>query len=67
MYPTCLFLGSITGDFLLAENTTMSMPPNRTVNADPSITMYRQKSTTYSYQTPQQQPPSTIVKFSLTL
>jgi len=63
------YLGSITGDFLFAENSTISTPPNRTVNTDPSIPMYRQQQqpTTYSYQTPppqqqQQQPPSSNVK-----
>jgi hypothetical protein len=64
------YLGSITGDFLFAENSTISTPPNRTVNTDPSIPMYRQQQqqpTTYSYQTPppqQQQPPSSNVKLS---
>ncbi|CAF1063625.1 unnamed protein product [Adineta steineri] len=46
---------SITGDFLFADNMNMSIPPNRTVPPDPSMPMYRQQQTTYTYQTPQQQ------------
>jgi hypothetical protein len=44
----------------------MSMPPNRTVNTDPSIPMYRQQQqqqTTYSYQKSQQQQQASNVKF----
>jgi hypothetical protein len=56
---------------LFAENSTMSIPQNRTVNTDPSIPIYRQQQQqqTYSYQTPQQQqqqqqqPQSANVKF----
>lgn len=60
-------LGSITGDFLFAENSSMSIPPNRTVTNDPSLPPYRQQQqqATYSYQPPpQQQAPSSNVKNS---
>lgn len=57
-------LGSITGDFLFAANSPMSMPPNRTVNNDPSLSLYRQQQqhqqATYSYQPPQPRPPSNV-------
>lgn len=59
-----MILGSITGDFLFAANSPMSMPPNRTVNNDPSLPLYRQHSqqaqhqqATYSYQPPPPPPP----------
>jgi len=48
----------------------MSMSQNRTVTNDPSIPIYRQQqqqqqSTNYSYQTPQQNPPSNVRQLTL--
>ena len=53
----------MTGDFLLVENNAMPMPPNGTVESDPSTAIYRQQSTTYPYQTSQQQSLSKNVNF----